>query len=251
MHNPLGKLALLALLGGGFAATGDLGRLTARGMQLLESTTVPAGLPNQPALEPPAQQPVAPSAFAEPASPPPGPPDWPAAAAHTQSQSFSAAPQPQAHVHHIDDESPIPVPIAETSVASAPRIPAGGTGPSALDLAELVAGARVLVWLPPDARSAGRHRCVALDLVDPRTGEVLLHRDVSTVPGSTAIRTTGVPSRVLIATPAASGIFGNGAPPTRMFVGGTIECRPLGLAHATAADRPDTLGPIAALAVDR
>jgi hypothetical protein len=92
---------------------------------------------------------------------------------------------------------------------------------------------------------------VALDLVDPRTGEVLLHRDVSTVPGSTAIRTTGVPSRVLIATPAASGIFGNGAPPTRMFVGGTIECRPLGLAHATAADRPDTLGPIAALAVDR
>jgi len=36
-----------------------------------------------------------------------------------------------------------------------------------------------------------------------------------------------------------------------MFVGGTIECRPLGLAHAATADRPDILGPITALAVDR
>jgi len=214
MHNPLGKLALLALLGGGFAATGDLGRLTARGMQLLESTTVPVGQADEPAVESPA---------------PPAP----------------------AYVHHIDDEAPIPVPAAEAPVASPPRMPAAGTGPSTLDLADLVAGARVLVWLPPDARSAGRHRCLAIDVVDPRTGESLLHRDVTSVPGSAEVRTTGVPSRVTIATPAANGIFGNGAPPTRMFVGGTIECRPLGLAHAATADRPDILGPIAALAVDR
>jgi hypothetical protein len=222
MQNLLGKLAILALLGGGFAATGDLGRLSARGMQLLESTTVPV---EQPAVEVAAPQPVA----------PPAP---------------SVPPVPD-YVHHIDHEAPIPVPAAETPVAQPPRMPAAGTAPAALDLAALVAGARVLVWLPPDARSSGRHRCVALDLVDPRTGEALLHRDVTVVPGSAEIRTAGVPSRVTIATPAATGIFGNGAPPTKMFVGGTIECRQLGLAHAATADRPDTLGPIAALAVER
>ena len=244
MHNPFGKLAILALLGGGFAATGDLGRLATRGVQLLESTTVPT---EQPAVELP-PQPAAQSASVEPADPPPGRPSSPVAAAQPTSPPATPAP---VHLHHIDDEAPIPVSVAESPVALPPRMPTAGTGPSALDLAGLVAGARVLVWLPPDARSAGRHRCLALDLVDPRTGEVLLHRDVSVVPGSAEVRTAGVPSRVTIATPTANGIFGTGAPPTRMFVGGTIECRPLGLAHAATADRPDILGPIAALAIER
>jgi len=232
MHNPLGKIALLALLGGGFAATGDLGRLAARGMKLLEAKTVPS---EQPALD---ATPPAPAA-AE-------PPTAPAAAG---SPAPAAAPAPP--VHLVDDEAPIPVPAAEAPAPFPPRLPAPGAGPAEIDFATLAPGTRVLVWLPPEAGRPGRPRCLAFDAVAPRTGEALLHREVTVVPGGTATRTGGATSRVAIRAGGSTGLFAGSTAPSRLRVGGMLECTPVGLAHGATADRAEQIGPIAALSVER
>jgi hypothetical protein len=231
MNNPLGTLALLALLGGGFAVTGDLGRLAARGMRLLESKTVPA---EQSVAD---AGPPAPEATAMPAaafSPPP-----------------TAPAQPSPPVHLIDDEAPIPVPATEAPATQSPRLPAPGTSPTAVDIASLPPGARVLVWLPADAGRPGWHRCLAIDVVAPQTGEALLHHEVTVLPGGRGSRTTGATSRVTIRAGGSSSLFGGSAASSRLLVGGVLECTPVGLAHGVATDRAEQIGPIAALAVER
>jgi hypothetical protein len=235
MHNPLGKLALLALLGGGFAVTGDLGRLTARGMRLLESTTVPSEQAAADAFPP------APAAEA--------PPPMPPVVAAAPSPPPAAAPaQP---VHLIDDEAPIPVPVAEAPATHSPRLPAPGTTPAAIDIATLPPGARVLVWLPASAGRPGWHRCLAIDVVAPQSGEALLHHEVTVVPGGRGSRTTGAPSRVTIRVAGSTSLFGGSAASSRLLVGGMLECTPVGLAHGVATDRTEQIGPIAAIAVER
>ena len=234
MHNPLGKLALLALLGGGFAVTGDLGRLTARGMRLLESTTVPSEQSATSAL-PPAPAAAEPTATPEAAfSPPP-----------------AASAQPTPPVHLIDDEAPIPVPAAEAPVSHPPRLPAPGTGPAAIDFATLPTGTRVLVWLPAEAGRPGWHRCLAIDVVAPQSGEALLHHEVAVVPGGRGSRTTGPASRVTIRAGESNSLFGGSAASSRLLVGGMLECTPVGLAHEAGTDRAEQIGPIAAIAVER
>ncbi len=231
MHNPLGKLALLALLGGGFAVTGDLGRLAARGIRLLESKTVPS------------EQAVA---DAGPAAP---------EATTTSAAAFSppppAAAQPSLPNHIIDDEAPIPVPATEAPATQSPRLPAPGTSPTAVDIASLSPGARLLVWLPADAGRPGWHRCLAIDVVAPQAGEALLHHAVTVLPGGRGSRTTGAASRVTIRAGGSTSLFGGSAASSCLAVGGMLECTPVGLAHGAAADRAEQIGPIAALAVER
>ncbi|MEY3204228.1 MAG: hypothetical protein RLZZ21_559 [Planctomycetota bacterium] len=238
MHNPLGKLALLALLGGGFAVTGDLGRLTDRGMRLLESTTVPAEQPTADAVPP---TPAAESLLS-PSAPP---------ATATSPPPATAPAQPSPPVHLIDDEAPIPVPATEAPASQPPRLPPPGSAPTAVDLATLRAGTRVLVWLPASAGRPGWHRCLAIDVVAPQTGEALLHHDVTVVPGGRSTRTTGVPSRVTIRAAGATSLFGNSGASGRLLVGGMLECTPVGVAHGAGADRTEQIGPIAAIAVER
>jgi len=235
MHNPLAKLALLALLGGGFAVTGDLGRLAARGMRLLESTTVPSEQSATDALPP---VPVPASPVPMPATAPSPPP-------------AAASAQPSPPVHLIDDESPIPVPAADALATQSPRLPAPDTGPVAVDLAALQAGTRVLVWLSAEAGRPGWHRCLAIDVVAPQTGEALLHHEVTVVPGVQATHTTGAPSRVTIRAFGSTSLFGGSAASSRLLVGGTFESTPVGLAHGATADQAEQIGPIAALAVER
>lgn len=85
MRNILSKLLAIGLLGGGFTATGDLGWLARRGMQLLEASGVPseaAGLVDTAAAEGPEPQPSdmesasqeGRPAAVRPAAPPPGGP---------------------------------------------------------------------------------------------------------------------------------------------------------------------------------
>jgi hypothetical protein len=238
MHNPLGKLALLALLGGGFAVTGDLGRLAARGMRLLESTTVPSEQPTADALPP------APAAEA----PAPGPP----AGAAAPSPPPAAAPAHRSPpVHLIDDEAPIPVPASEAPAAQTPRLPPPGVSPAAIDVATLPPGTRVLVWLPAEAGRPGPHRCLAIDVVAPRSGEALLHHEVTVVPGARGTRPIGAPSRVTIRAAGATSLFGGSGSSSRLLVGGMLECTPVGLAHGAATDRGERIGPIAAILVER
>jgi len=56
MTNVPGICLALILVGGGFALTGDLGRLAARGMAVLQSTDVPDGEAASPVSHPPAPQ---------------------------------------------------------------------------------------------------------------------------------------------------------------------------------------------------
>jgi hypothetical protein len=235
MHNPLGKLALLALLGGGFAVTGDLGRLTARGMRLLESTTVPSEQPAADVL-PPAPVPAAPA---------------PAPEAAPRQPPAAAPAHPSPPVHHIDDEAPIPVPATEAPTAQTPRLPPPGSSPAAIDIATLPPGTRVLVWLPAEAGRPGWHRCLAIDVVAPQSGEALLHHEVTVVPGARATRPIGAASRVTIRAAGATSLFGGSGTSSHLLVGGMLECTPVGLAHGATADRAERIGPIAALVVER
>lgn len=48
MHNLLGTCLAIGILVGGFAVTGDLGRLAARGMRVIQATDVPVGFTQDP-----------------------------------------------------------------------------------------------------------------------------------------------------------------------------------------------------------
>jgi len=138
MQSLLAKFAAVALLGAGFAATGDLRRLAERGSRLLNSTAVPAG-----------------DADAAGAQPAPGPPPT-AAPAPTISQPRVAEPQGSQAIH---PDAPLGRPV------DALRLPMSTL--ETVDLRALAPGARVTVWVgsPPAA--------VAFDIVDPASGEVL------------------------------------------------------------------------------
>ncbi|MFM7033835.1 MAG: hypothetical protein ACKOYJ_01375, partial [Planctomycetia bacterium] len=150
MSNFLARCAAIGLVGGGFAVTGDLGWLAARGMRLINARTVPS---EQAAAE----QPVAPA-------PSPGAPFTPAA---PPSPAMAAPPGPRA----ADPFRGPPAPLPAAPVAGDLRPPVGG--PERIDLAGLRPGERVTVWIGRPAAS-GPQPCIAFDLVDPASGEALL-----------------------------------------------------------------------------
>jgi hypothetical protein len=133
MQSLLAKIAALALLGAGFAVTGDLRRLAERGTRFLNATSVPGGGAAAAGAKP-AAGPSPPVAPAPPFTEPPGAP-----------------------VVHRD--APLGRPI------DALRLPTSTL--DTVDLPSLAPGARVTVWVgtPPVA--------VAFDVVDPASGEVL------------------------------------------------------------------------------
>lgn len=140
MSNFLARCAAITLVGGGFAATGDLGWLAARGMRLVNARTVPS---EQAAAEPGPPQPVA------------GPwePSRPTPSAQPSADPFRGP--------------PAPLPAART--ADEPGPPIGS--PERVDLATLRPGERITVWI---ATSAASPACITCDLVHPATGEALL-----------------------------------------------------------------------------
>jgi hypothetical protein len=135
MSNFLARCAAIGLVGGGFAATGDLGWLAARGMRLINARTVPS------------EQPATPAA------------DQAAAATATDQERAGLAPRASAPLR-----GPAPRPPIEHTP------PAGG--PAQVELAALRAGDRLTCWAR--AAAAGQPTSLAFDIVDPATGEALL-----------------------------------------------------------------------------
>jgi len=133
MQSLLAKLAAVALLGAGFAVTGDLRRLAERGTRFLNATAVPTG-----------------GSDAAGAPSPPGP--LPAAPPTPAIPQASGSPAPQ-------HDAPVGSPIDAT------RLPTSTF--DTVDLRALPPGARVTVWvgLPPAP--------VVFDIVEPASGEVL------------------------------------------------------------------------------
>lgn len=142
MQSLLAKIAALALLGAGFAATGDLRRLTERGARFLNTTTVPAGRAEAAAggsiPDPPGPRP--------PVAPPPAP---------AQNAAPETASSPPAD--HRDAPLGSPVEVRRLPVSTLESI----------DIGKLAPGARLTLWVGP-ARTP-----VEFDVVDPGVGEVL------------------------------------------------------------------------------
>ncbi len=207
MQSFLAKCAALGIVAGGFTLTGDVGRLAERGQRLLDARTVPSEAPSEPVTngldatrQTEAPQPAPAVASQSAGQPPPA----------TAPASPSPAPT-----------RPLPsVPLLDAPVGRTVAIPPPPTnGPDSVDLRQLPAGSRMLVWVRRPG-STGRSRSadlIALDLIDPNTGEALEHRHAAMTHGSEGTTVYAAPRRVVITRDAAN----------RIAKGGTLRITPL------------------------
>ena len=151
MSNFLARCAAIGLVGGGFAATGDLGWLAARGMRLVNARTIPSE--EKPAdAEPGVSEAAAAILPPAPTVPPPAP------------DPFRSPPAARPAIPTPDPSPP-------------------SNGPARLDLATLHPGERVTFWI--GRPTIARQPWIAFDIVDPAAGEALL-----VTPGMAARRVT-------------------------------------------------------------
>lgn len=221
----LSRLAAVGLVAGGFALTGDLGRLADTGLRVLNARDIPA----------PRAEPVIP---AEPAAP-----------------ALTALPE-------ADAPTPVATPAVEPAAAEAPaagpapaaappvvrsgdlRPPAGG--PEEVAIGSLDAGSRVVIWLAVRRGGAqSAYRCLVLDIVDPAESEALLYEAVSFTADGRPAAAASAPRRIrLVGGPTVAGTIRRGQ---------FTAYQPLGT--AAAADRahaaPESVGPIVAIDVVR
>lgn len=248
MQSFLAKCAAVGIVAGGFAATGDLGRLADRGQRLLEARTVP----HEPLAQAPVEPPPAPenkgdaALFAKephplfekplPAQPfAPGVDPGPEASGSPAATSASpaAAANPAAALFSASD--PIAVLGRPVAVPAPPS-----SSPEAIDVRHLVAGQRVLVWLrKPGVAAAGRSiDLLALDIIDPGTAAALEYRHLAEHHTSTAAVQAVVhaaPRRIVIG-PADAG---------RITKGTALRVAPVRGVHGTGP--VETLGTVLAI----
>ncbi|MFN7811387.1 MAG: hypothetical protein ACK5SI_01840 [Planctomycetia bacterium] len=217
MQNFLARCAVLAIIGAGFTATGDVAHVLDRGRRLIEADDVPA----RPDAEPSAAD-VAGSTPPTPTPPIQRPLPTPPAAPP------AAAPVPAA-------PTPTTLPATGQSAAATPaedgrqpfdhRPPANG--PERIEVAALRAGDRLTIWLRPTATGAPlRLMC---DVIDPAAGEVLV---------------TGGPTGASVRGVLRSA---TGGPAASLVRGATIQVQRLGPGGGPAMT-PLASGAIAALA---
>ena len=209
MPNLLAKLTALGLIGGGFAATGDLGWIAERGMRVLAAADV---------ATPSAREEAVPAADAGPefALPPPTPVAPPTA----------PAPPPA-----TSPVTPSPPSQARAAAAPAPALQPPSGGPKQIAWAGIAAGDRIVVWL-----AAGGTRCLVLDMVDPATGEALAYDAAAVSPDGRPLMAAGPPRRVVV---------GRRSGQSGLAVGGMISLAAAGI--ATQGESGRWLGPIEAL----
>jgi hypothetical protein len=178
MQSFLAKCAVLGIVAGGFTLTGDLGRLADRGRRLVDATGVPTD--GSPGHAEPAAAAVTPAGAA------------PSAAAPTPAPVPAVRAQPQARP--LPGDAPADAPIGRP----VPPLPSSG-GVAAVDLRQIAPGSRVLVWVRRPGAAAlghGDRELIALDVIDPSTGEALEHRPAAVGDRSPS---HAVPRRVAVA----------------------------------------------------
>ncbi|MFN9368167.1 MAG: hypothetical protein ACK6CT_05290 [Planctomycetia bacterium] len=215
MQNFLARCAVIAIIGGGFAATGDVSHVVSRGLRLIEAADVP--LPSAAeAAEPTAETtatPAPPSAAHEarpvPLRPAPRGPE--SAAPHRPEAATPASFDP-----HPSDDGGEPVDH---------RPPANG--PERIDVSALRAGDRITIWLRTAA--VGTPERLFCDLIDPPAGEVLVHGGAGPSARGLILSTTGRPTVLLVrgGTIRMQRIGAGAALPTDLLASGTI----VALAH--------------------
>ena len=197
MQSFLAKCAALGIVAGGFTLTGDVGRLAERGQRLLDARTVPSETPAEPMIEGhavSAQATEAPRAATAPAM------------ASQPAGQLAAAVPPAAPAPARTLPS---VPLLDAPIGRAVAIPPPpAKGPDSIDLRQVPAGSRVLVWVRRSG-STGRSRSIdliALDLIDPNAGEALEHRHAAMTHGNEGTTVHAAQRRVVITRDAANRI---------------------------------------------
>jgi hypothetical protein len=194
MQNFLARCAVVAIIGGGFAASGDLSAVVSRGRNLIEAVDVPRG----PAAE---------------TAPPAG----------------AAAPAPAAKARPTPPMAPNPasppaatVPPDDGRQAIDHRPPPNGA--ERIELAGLRAGDRITIWLRTAAFATPLR--LVCDVIDPRAGEVLVHGGGTAGPPARAVlqAITGLPTASLIRgdTIRAQRIGSGAGTATDLLASGTI-----------------------------
>lgn len=209
MPNLLAKLTALGLIGGGFAATGDLGWLAERGRKVLDAADVAS-----PANEGDASS-----------------PSVPAAGVTSGAEASPSAIEPPAAVPAVPSTAPVTPAIAVAAAQPVLKAPAGG--PKQVAWAGITAGDRIVVWL-----ATGGTRCLVLDIVDPAAGEALAYDAAAVSAEGQPLMAAGPPRRVVV---------GRRSGESGLAVGGMISLAPAGI--ATHGEGGRWLGPIAALAL--
>jgi hypothetical protein len=241
MQSFLAKCAAVGIVAGGFAATGDLGRLAERGQRLLEARTVPHEPTAEAAAEAPVAVTAAPAAaapatferplpaqpFAPAGDPGPGAPASPAA-------TSGAAAGPAAALFSASDTiAALGRPVAVPAPPPA--------SPDAIDVRHLVAGQRVLVWLrKPGVAATGRAiDLLALDIIDPGTAAALEYRHLEAhhaAGSATAQAAVHASPRRIVIGPADAG---------RITKGTALRVAPVRGVHGVGA--VETLGTVLAI----
>jgi hypothetical protein len=230
----LSRLAAVGLVAGGFAVTGDLGRLADTGLRVLNARDIPA------AQAEPAEAvlPVEPAAAAT-----------PALTALPEANAPTPVPATPAGAPAAAAATPTP---ATAGPAAAPpvvrsgdiRPPAGG--PEEVAIGSLDAGSRVVIWLAVRRGGAqSAYRCLVIDVVDPAEAEALLYEAVSFTADGRPAAAASAPRRIrLVGGPTAAGTIRRGQ---------FAAYQPLGT--AAIADRAhvaaESVGPIVAIDVLR
>jgi len=221
----LSRLAAVGLVAGGFALTGDLGRLADTGLRVLNARDVPAPR----AEDVPPAEPAAPALTALPETAAPTP--------------VTAKPAVESAAAGTPAPSPAPATAPPVIRSGDLRPPAGG--PEEVAIGSLDAGSRVVMWIAV-RRGAGpsAYRCLVLDLVDPAAGEALLYEAVSFTADGRPAAAASAPRRIRLAGDPAA---------TTIRRGQFTAYQPLGT--SAVADRAhaesESVGPIVAIDVVR
>ena len=238
MQSFLAKCAALGIVAGGFTLTGDMSRLAERGQRLLDARTVPSETPAEPAstdgIDSSARAALGPHPTDTPptASAAPAPPTAPQQPGVPQTQS--AKTEADAVARALPSAAVLDAPIGRAVAVPAPP----ANGPEAVDLRQGSPGSRVLVWVRRSG-STGRARSmdlIALDLIDPSTGEALEHRHAAQTHGSERTTVHAAPRRVVITRDAGG----------RIAKGAILKLTPLHGVNGLGAE--ETIGTV--LAVD-
>lgn len=223
MSSILSRIAAVGIIAGGFALTGDLGRLAKRGLEVVNSRDIPTSHADDatPATESAAQEIETVAAAAE--------------AVAAGGPAVTTVGKPAAGNPAAEASRGKPALARDADF----RPPLGGV--DAIELATLAPGNRVVVWLAMPRSSGGRaYRCLVFDLIDPASGEALSYEAVSFATDGKPQATAVPPRRVRLQGDGLGGAVAKN---------GRIDVQRRG----SAADGVghETIGPIAALDVVR
>ena len=155
MSSILSRIAAIGIIAGGFAVTGDLGKLAKRGLDVVNSRDVPTARPEESVSSP------AETALAD--------------AANHEVEQIVATAEAIAGGNPPQNSTPPGAPLGKAVIARDADFRPPQHGIDTIEFSSLAAGNRIVVWLAMPRRSGGRaYRCLVFDVVDPAGLELTL-----------------------------------------------------------------------------